>query len=174
MRQRLGLAQALLGDPDLIFLDEPTNGLDPQGIADFYAILASVQARGATIVITSHILAEIQHRVDRLAIMHGGRVAALGTLAQLRDGMALPLEIHAAVDASRHAAAAAALALLAARQGDGIAWDGVPEGFHVRCPAADKMAVLAALVPHAHDVAVRESTLEQVFLGYGGGHVQRV
>ena len=60
MRQRLGFAQALLGDPDLIFLDEPTNGLDPEGIHDFYRILREVQARGATIIITSHILAEIQ------------------------------------------------------------------------------------------------------------------
>ena len=77
MRQRLGFAQVLLGNPDLIFLDEPTNGLDAEGIHDFYRILRDVQSQGATIVITSHILAEIQERVDRLAILSSGRVAAL-------------------------------------------------------------------------------------------------
>ncbi|MCU6501304.1 ABC transporter ATP-binding protein [Rugamonas sp. A1-17] len=170
MRQRLGLAQALLGEPDLIFLDEPTNGLDPQGIADFYAILRAVRARGATIVITSHILAEIQDRVDRLVIMHGGRIAAQGTLAQLRSGMALRLGVVATVP---EPAQAEALAALAALPGDA---SGAPtlerEGtrFDVRCAAADKLAVLAALLPHARDIALHEPTLEQVFLGYGGAY----
>lgn len=73
MRQRLGFAQALLGKPRVLFLDEPTNGLDPQAIRDFYAQLQALKATGVTIVITSHILAELQERVDRLAILASGR-----------------------------------------------------------------------------------------------------
>ena len=94
MRQRLGFAQVLLGAPDLIFLDEPTNGLDPEGIHDFYQTLRDVQAQGATIIITSHILSEIQERVDALVILNSGKIAAQGTLAQLRAQMVLPSEIR--------------------------------------------------------------------------------
>ncbi|GJI93300.1 copper ABC transporter ATP-binding protein [Duganella caerulea] len=170
MRQRLGLAQALLGEPDLIFLDEPTNGLDPQGIADFYAILRAVRARGATIVITSHILAEIQDRVDRLVIMHGGRIAAQGTLAQLRSGMALRLGVVATVAEADQTAAVAALAALPGDASGAPTLEREGTRFDVRCAAADKLAVLAALLPHARDIALHEPTLEQVFLGYGGAY----
>jgi ABC-type multidrug transport system ATPase subunit len=81
MRQRLGFAQALLGNPQVLFLDEPTNGLDPQAIRDFYATLRGLQAEGVTIIITSHILAELQERVDRLAIMAAGKSAGRGQRA---------------------------------------------------------------------------------------------
>lgn len=81
MRQRLGFAQALLGKPRVLFLDEPTNGLDPQAIRDFYAQLQALKATGVTIVITSHILAELQERVDRLAILASGRIAGGGQRA---------------------------------------------------------------------------------------------
>lgn len=179
MRQRLGLAQALLGEPDLIFLDEPTNGLDPQGIADFYAILRTAQERGATIVITSHILAEIQHRVDQLLIMHGGAVAAQGTLAQLRAGMDAPLAltITATVPLARQASVRAALAALPLGAGSGLALEleleAHGEQLRVRCASADKMAVLRQLTGCADDIAIQESTLEQVFLGYGGAHARQ-
>jgi Cu-processing system ATP-binding protein len=166
MRQRLGLAQALLGEPELIFLDEPTNGLDPQGIADFYAILRTVQERGATIVITSHILAEIQERVDQLLIMQGGSVAAQGTLAQLRAGVDVPLPITvvATVAPRLQASLRAVLAVLPlemAAQGDQL---------RLRCACTDKMTVLQQLIGYASDIVIHESTLEQVFLGYGGAH----
>lgn len=169
MRQRLGLAQVLLGDPDLIFLDEPTNGLDPAGIADFYAILRAAQARGATIVITSHILAEIQERVDRLAILQGGKVAALGTLAELRARVVLPSVIEATLHAGYGARAdlRQALALLPDVEA-------CIEGDHARiaCPPARKVAVLAALGASLRDLTIREPSLEQLFLGYGGAHGQ--
>jgi Cu-processing system ATP-binding protein len=168
MRQRLGMAQALLGEPELIFLDEPTNGLDPQGIADFYAILRTVQDRGATIVITSHILAEIQHRVDQLLIMQGGAVAARGTLAELRVGVALPLTVVATIAAAQQASLREALAALPLE----LALDWQHEQLRVRCASADKMAVLQQLAGSASDIAIHESTLEQVFFGYGGSHVR--
>ena len=186
MRQRLGFAQALLGDPALIFLDEPTNGLDPEGIADFYATLRAVRARGATIVITSHILAEIQERVDRLLILQSGRVASQGTLAQLRAQVVLPSTIVATlrpgVAEQAETALAAALAPLpdtawGLAQGPdhafaaGSAMAPAGQQLTIACPSGQKMAVLSALAGLALDVSIHEPTLEQLFLGHGGAHV---
>ncbi|MBS0312336.1 MAG: ABC transporter ATP-binding protein, partial [Proteobacteria bacterium] len=91
MRQRLGFAQALLGKPRILFLDEPTTGLDPEAIRSFYATLRQLRSEGVTTVITSHILAEIQERVDRIAIMAAGKVQARGTVQDLREQVDLPL-----------------------------------------------------------------------------------
>ncbi|MBA5686828.1 ABC transporter ATP-binding protein [Rugamonas apoptosis] len=166
MRQRLGFAQALLGDPDLIFLDEPTNGLDPEGIADFYRILREVRERGSTIVITSHILAEIQDRVDRLVIMHSGKIAEQGTLAQLRSRMVLPSQIVATL---RPGTADQLQAALAPLDGPELRLDGAKAT--IACQSGEKMAVLAVLAKLALDVTIHEPTLEQLFLGHGGAHV---
>lgn len=168
MRQRLGFAQVLLGNPDLIFLDEPTNGLDAEGIHDFYRILRDVQSQGATIVITSHILAEIQERVDRLVILNGGRVAAQGTLAELRAQMVLPSVIKVVLKPGYEQEVHNALAQLAGldmRVGDDVA--------RISCPPAEKMAVLQLLSTLAHairDISIHEPSLEDLFLGYGGHH----
>jgi Cu-processing system ATP-binding protein len=169
MRQRLGFAQALLGDPDLIFLDEPTSGLDPAGIHDFYAILRQAQARGATIVITSHILAEIQQRVDRLLILDSGRIAAQGTLAELRALTVMPSVVQARLRAGHGAIAAGALAAL-----DGLEVRADNDAVRVACQAAQKVAVLAVLASLGDavlDIVMHEPTLEDLFLGYGGAHV---
>ena len=83
MRQRLGFAQALLGDPQLLLLDEPTTGLDPSAIRDFYDQLDLLRSQGVTLVISSHILAELQQRVDALAMLSNGRVCAQGTVQAL-------------------------------------------------------------------------------------------
>ena len=170
MRQRLGFAQVLLGRPDLIFLDEPTNGLDPQGIHDFYQILRQVQGEGATIIITSHILAEIQERVDRLLILQNGRVAAQGTLAQLRARQVLPSHIELTLDPGHEAALRAALAPLA-----GLDISVAAGGARVACLPAQKVEVLRRLLAldcGARDVVIHEPSLEDLFLGYGGRHVQ--
>ncbi len=168
MRQRLGFAQVLLGDPDLIFLDEPTSGLDPAGIHDFYAILREAQARGATIIITSHILAEIQERVDRLAILDAGRVAAQGTLAELRTQTVIPSVIEARLRAGRGPLVGAAFAHLA-----GLELRVADDGVRIGCQAAQKVAVLGILAAFADsvlDVVMHEPSLEDLFLGYGGAH----
>ncbi|MDO4905697.1 MAG: ABC transporter ATP-binding protein [Lautropia sp.] len=94
MRQRLGFAQALQGNPHVLFLDEPTTGLDPRAIHFFWDTLAELREQGLTIVLTSHILAELQHRVDRVAVMTNGRVEAMGSLAQLRERFDLPLRVE--------------------------------------------------------------------------------
>ena len=94
MRQRLGFAQALLGKPQVLFLDEPTTGLDPHAIHFFWDTLAELRDQGLTIVLTSHILAELQNRVDRVAVMANGKVQALGSVEALRDMHDLPLTVE--------------------------------------------------------------------------------
>ncbi len=74
MRQRLGIARALLHDPELLILDEPTNGLDPQGIVEIRDMLTEIAKEGKTILISSHILAEVEKMVNRIGILHNGRL----------------------------------------------------------------------------------------------------
>ena len=164
MRQRLGFAQALLGNPRVLFLDEPTNGLDPEAIRDFYATLRQLRDDGVTMIITSHILAELQERVDRLAILAAGRVQALGGVQELRERMALPLKLEVQADASNMAAVQAVLAPLPVQ---GLRWQGARS--HASCPRSAKMAVLAALATlgsAVQDVVVHEPSLEDVFFGF--------
>jgi Cu-processing system ATP-binding protein len=85
MRQRLGLAQAMLGEPGLLVLDEPTTGLDPSLRREFFEIVSRLRARGATVILSSHALGEIAPHADRIAILRYGRLAALGTLAELTE-----------------------------------------------------------------------------------------
>jgi len=168
MRQRLGFAQVLLGKPDLIFLDEPTNGLDPEGIHDFYAILREVQSQGATIVITSHILAEIQGRVDRLVMLDSGRIAAQGSLDQLRAQMVLPSQVQARLQPGHGVDFEAAFAHL-----PGVQLERDAHGVRIGCPAVHKVAVLAVLAgwgAAVQDIVMHEPSLEELFLGYGGKH----
>jgi Cu-processing system ATP-binding protein len=164
MRQRLGFAQALLGSPRLLFLDEPTNGLDPQGILEFYRILAELRQGGVTVVLTSHILAEIQQRVDRLALMRNGRIQALGTVQALRQGQDLPLTLHVGYRPGDEKILYKALAAL--NIGPVEAIDGIAR---FACPRQKKMALLASLTaagPAIRDIDVHEPSLEDIFLGY--------
>lgn len=86
MKQRLGIANALLGSPDILILDEPTNGLDPQGIADVRNLIKRLNHEyGMTIVVSSHILGELEHTANRFGIVHGGRVLKEMTLADLQQ-----------------------------------------------------------------------------------------
>lgn len=164
MRQRLAFAQALLGAPRILFLDEPTNGLDPEGIGEFYRVLAELRERGTTVILSSHILAEIQQRVDRLALMSNGKIRALGTVQSLREALKLPLCIQATL----HNGAEAALRRLF---GDDRAIDIRISGgnAYLQCARDRKMAVLGALSKldgQVLDIQIRESSLEEVFLGY--------
>jgi ABC-2 type transport system ATP-binding protein len=86
MRQRLGLATALLTDPELLILDEPTNGLDPEGVRWLRDLLRGMAAEGATVLVSSHILAEVAHTVDSVVILDRGRLVAQSSLADLTDG----------------------------------------------------------------------------------------
>jgi Cu-processing system ATP-binding protein len=164
MRQRLGFAQALLGSPRLLFLDEPTNGLDPQGILEFYRILADLRQGGVTVVLTSHILAEIQQRVDRLALMRNGRIQALGTVQALREGQDLPLtmSINFRPDFEHNLRA-----MLATLGIDTVAATAGVARF--ACPRQLKMPLLSTLTAAGTpitDIDVHEPSLEDIFLGY--------
>jgi ABC-2 type transport system ATP-binding protein len=84
MRQRLGIALALLGDPDLLILDEPTNGLDPQGMREIRTLLRSLADRGTTIFVSSHLLTEVEAMCDRVGVLARGRLVAEGPPHALR------------------------------------------------------------------------------------------
>ena len=83
MRQRLGLAQALIGEPSVLILDEPATGLDPEGIAWIRGLLRDFADRGGTVLLSSHLLAEVQATVDHLVVINAGRIAAAGALSDL-------------------------------------------------------------------------------------------
>jgi ABC-2 type transport system ATP-binding protein len=90
MRQRLGLAAALLGDPELLILDEPANGLDPAGVRWLRTFLQGLAAQGRTVLVSSHLLAEVAQTVDQILVIDRGRLLARGTLDQLtNDGQTL-------------------------------------------------------------------------------------
>jgi lantibiotic transport system ATP-binding protein len=84
MRQRLSLAGALLGDPRGLVLDEPTNGLDPQGTREVRALIGSLAAEGATVLLSTHLLAEVEQICTHVGVMHRGRLVTQAPLAQLR------------------------------------------------------------------------------------------
>jgi Cu-processing system ATP-binding protein len=166
MRQRLGFAQALLGSPRVLFLDEPTNGLDPQAIRDFYAILRALRDDGVTVVITSHILAELQERVDRLAIITAGRIQAVGSVKALREQVQMPLRLSAELAADDIPHALQALSHFGA-----LSHSVGPAGLSLSCPREMKMAVLAALGglgDRLLDLSIHEPSLEDVFFGISG------
>ena len=163
MRQRLGLAQALLGQPQVLFLDEPSNGLDPQAIRDLYATLATLRERGVTIILTSHILAELQQRVDRLAVMAEGSIVALGSVQALREQLAMPLMIVLR-GAGQSLTRVRELVAGAAEVCEGTD----PHELRLRCARERKMELLARLAPLAaalHDLQIHEPSLEELYFG---------
>lgn len=166
MRQRLGFAQALLGTPQLMFLDEPTSGLDPEAIRDFYRILGELKAEGVTLVLSSHILAEIQERVDRLAIMAAGKVRAVGTLQSLREQVHLPVRMVVTV------AAADVGPMIEECKRLGIDMTQPrPDQIEISCTREQKMQMITRLSQLAYplaDLQIHEPSLEDVFFGFAG------
>jgi Cu-processing system ATP-binding protein len=163
MAQRLLFAQALLGQPRILFLDEPTHGLDPSGVSDFYATLDELRTHGVTIVLTSHVLSEVEQRVDRLALMSAGKLQACGSVQALREALDLPLAFDVAVRDDAEPDLRAVLTPFAIEPDirDGRA--------RFRCARGAKVGVLAALSGLGQrllDVTLKEPTLEDVYLGY--------
>jgi Cu-processing system ATP-binding protein len=139
MRQRLGLAQALLGAPDLLLLDEPTSGLDPASREAFYRTIDELRGEGATILISTHALAEIEHHADRIAVMHQGRLCALGSVGELRRKAALPVRL-------RFTVVPCSTGRLLERFGDGVEVISRSERLlEVGCEPEDKAALLRSL-----------------------------
>ena len=83
MQRRIGLAQALINDPDLVILDEPTSGLDPIGCREVKDLILALARRGKTVILSSHLLADVEDVCDRVVIYYGGKVQAMGTLKEL-------------------------------------------------------------------------------------------
>jgi len=90
MRQRLGIARCLLADPELLILDEPMNGLDPAGILEFRGLVAALVGEGRTVMLSSHILDEVEKTCDYVAIVDRGEIVAMGSLAELQQGDGQP------------------------------------------------------------------------------------
>lgn len=99
MKQRLGIATALLKEPELLVLDEPANGLDPQGLADLRILLRQLQAQGCTILLSSHMLGEIERVCDHLAVLSAGSLVAFGTVSEVSTLGSAHGEVSALEDA---------------------------------------------------------------------------
>ncbi len=93
MRQRLGLAQAFIGEPRLLLLDEPTVGLDPIATRDFYTTVDQLKSNGSSVILCSHVLPGVEQHIDRVMILSRGQLLAMGTLSELRQQAALPATI---------------------------------------------------------------------------------
>jgi Cu-processing system ATP-binding protein len=157
MRQRLGLAQALLGRPRLLVLDEPTSGLDPTSRQSFYAIIRGLVGDGVTVLLSSHALEEIEGQADRVAVMSDGRLMAYGSLDELRQLSQLPVHIQLRVaDDDQAAALGRSFGVPAAIDGRQIA---------LACPAAVKMDVLrrVAACEQVLDFDVVPPTLDSLY-----------
>ena len=165
MRQRLGFAQALLGKPQLLLLDEPTTGLDPAAIRQFYAQLDELRAEGVTLVISSHILAELEQRVDTLAMLSNGRVIAQGAVQGLREQARMPLRL--VLTGSDRVLQAVSVSLQSQSGIFDMAFERTEPGrITLRCPREHKMALLAQLGSAGlSDLQVLEPTLEDIYFG---------
>ncbi len=123
MRQRLGLAHALLGDPEVLILDEPANGLDPEGMRWMRSLLRDFADRGGTVLLSSHLLYEVEAVADQLVIIGAGRIVAAGTRDELLAGAGT---LVGAADSHALASALAAAGLSATRVEAGFVVDAEP------------------------------------------------
>ncbi|WP_120635728.1 ABC transporter ATP-binding protein [Ruegeria sp. EL01] len=158
MRQRLGLAQVLLGQPKVALLDEPTSGLDPISRQDLYAIIDELAAQGTAVLIASHALTEVEARTDRIAIMRKGRMVADDTLNNLSALAGLPIRLKVRASANPDA--------LAAELG-GSRINGA--SVELLCTPDDKMVALrriAGLGDAVADVEMTPPKLEDLYRHY--------
>jgi ABC-2 type transport system ATP-binding protein len=160
MRQRLGLASALLGDPEVLVLDEPANGLDPAGIRWLRDLLRSLAAEGRTVLLSSHVLAEVSQTVDRVVIIHRGKLVRQGSIADVLAGAEGATRVRSP-DAKRLAELLAARGSTVTDLGEGaLAVDAPPE-------QVGELAAANAVV--LHELTVEQATLEEVFFELTGG-----
>jgi ABC-2 type transport system ATP-binding protein len=167
MKQRLGVAAALMGDPELIVLDEPTNGLDPAGMQDMRALVVELARGGQTVLLSSHLLAEVQEICDRVGVINGGRLLRESTVAELRgDAM---LRVRATPED-------AVLAVAMRAAGD----DGVrrtADGVELALPADAAPALVRDLVAagvDVHEITSVERSLEEVFFEMTATELEKV
>lgn len=156
MRQRLGLAQSFIGEPQLLLLDEPTVGLDPIATANFYQTVDQLKSQGTSIILCSHVLPGVEQHIDRALILGSGKVLAMGSLTELRQKADLPVTI-------RHSGINGAMAnsSLSTRFVS-------PKQDTLLVPENNKIAALQALLayPTLTDLQVETATLEQLYQHY--------
>jgi ABC-2 type transport system ATP-binding protein len=159
MRQRLGLATALLGDPEVLVLDEPANGLDPAGIRWLRDLLRSLAAEGRTILVSSHVLAEVAQTADRVVIIHRGELVRQAPIREVLDGAKGLTRVRTPdVDKLRE---------LLVRDGATVADS---DGALTADLPPERIGELAAANGVVlHELVVEQATLEEVFLELTGG-----
>lgn len=158
MKQRLGVAAALLGDPELLILDEPTNGLDPAGMADMRNLIRRVAEFGRTVLLSSHLLGEVQQICDRVGVISNGQLLKEGTVADLRGAGAIRV-VASPVEAAEQVMERLFGSGTAVRQQDG--------SLQLDVDAARSAEATAALVHggiYVQEIRPVERTLEEVFL----------
>ncbi len=156
MKQRLGVASALMGSPDLIVLDEPTNGLDPAGMADMRRLIVELSRDGQTVLLSSHLLDEVQEVCDRVGVINRGRLLKEATVAALRGGVTLSVRgqpVDRALTVARRIAGSASARL----DGERILLDVAPD------LAPELARALVAGGVDVHEIGTVERTLESVF-----------
>lgn len=162
MRQRLGLARAMLGAPPVLILDEPTNGLDPDGIADMRRFLRSLPERtGATVLLSSHLLGEIEQTATHVGILGQGRLVLEGALERLKADLA-PEIAFAVDDAARGAALATARGFEVATEEDGLVARLKP-GEDARTAAAALNRALVEADVAVFSIGARPRSLEGIY-----------
>ncbi|MFD9406244.1 ATP-binding cassette domain-containing protein [Streptomyces sp. NPDC059989] len=161
MRRRLDLAASLITDPEVLFLDEPTTGLDPRGRAEVWSAVRSLVGGGTTVLLTTQYLEEADQLADRIALVDGGRVAAEGTADELKSLVGADRIVVVLPDAERLAAAAPLL------PDPTVDADALTLSF----PVEDRMASLARTLRaleeagiEVADLSIRRPTLDEVFL----------
>jgi ABC-2 type transport system ATP-binding protein len=167
MKQRLGLAMALLGSPRLVILDEPTNGLDPSGIVEIRDLISRLPERGVTVLVSSHLLSEVELMCDRVTIINRGSLVADGTMAEVVGSTAGVAAYRVTVAEHEVAPAIAALSglgLEAEARGEGrISVSGsITDGSQLSC-------VLAAEGIYVSGLTQDKPDLERVFLNLTEG-----
>jgi len=159
MRQRLSVAGALLGDPDLLVLDEPANGLDPEGIRWLRDFLRAFAAGGKTVFVSSHVLAEVEQIADDVVIIHRGRLVARESVADLR-ARTVGLTRVRSPDAARLRDALASAGIEATVDGERVS---------TSAPAARVGEVAAANGVVLHELTAESPSLEEAFLALTAG-----
>lgn len=167
MAQRLALATALVGDPEVLVLDEPSSGLDPEGMAEMRTLIRTEAEAGTTVFFSSHILSEVEAVCDRVAILAGGSLSVVGSLDELRAGTVTQASIELSLDASSDDLVATVRAIDGVESvrvdGDDLHVDLADEGAKVRVVrAADRHAVV-------EDIVSEETSLESMFEQYATG-----
>ena len=155
MRQRLALAGALLGDPEVLVLDEPANGLDPQGIRWLRDFLRSLAAEGRTVLVSSHVLAEVAQTVDQVVIINKGRLVRQAGMDEL-GAMTGASALVRSPEAARLASILGQAGIAVESQGDGALSVAAP------LPRIGELAAANGVV--LHELSAQRATLEEIFL----------